>query len=283
MLPSKAHLIGFFCDTPMVGSGYLGMLQIGFMAGCRKWDCALLVKSFDFQDKDIPEQVAKLIARTPLCGVVLPEPMCDMQTVLDVLFAADVPVVRITPHSESSLTLDISIDNCQAAYDLTTYLIGLGHKEIAFIRGPSDHDDVTARFEGFRKAMSEAGLTVSDALCPEGSFDYASGLVSGEKLLTLAERPTAIFACNDDIASAVLATAHRMGFKVPEDVSLTGFDDAPIARMVWPPLTTCRQKMELTGYMAIDFLIDPPHSVEARRRPQQHELVIRKSTARPKG
>jgi len=281
-MPTKSHLIGFFCDTPMLGSGYSGMLQIGFMAGCRKWDCALLIKSFDFQDKDIPEQVAKLIARTPLDGVVLPEPLCDMQGVLDVLFTAGVPVVRITPHSESNQALDICIDNEQAAYDLTTYLIGLGHKRIAFIRGPSDHYDVTVRFGGFCKAMTEAGLAVRDEFCPEGSFDYASGLTSGEKLLNLAERPTAIFACNDDIASAVLAVAHSMGLNVPEDVSLTGFDDAPIARTVWPQLTTCRQKMELTGYMAVDFLIDPPHTAEARRRPQQHELVIRKSTARPK-
>ncbi len=282
-MQAKSNLIGFLCDTPMLGSGYFGMLQVGFMAGCRKWDCALVVKSFDFHDKDIPEQIAILIARTPLAGVVLPEPICDMEPVLDVLFAADLPVVRITPHSESRRTLDICIDNSQAAYDLTTYLIGLGHKRIAFIRGPADHYDVTVRFGGFCKAMSEAGLVVRDELCPAGSLDYASGLLSGENLLTLAEPPTAIFACNDDIASAVLAVAHSMGLKVPEDVSLAGFDDAPIARTLWPQLTTCRQKMELTGYMAIDFLIDPPHSVEARRRPQQHELVIRKSTARPKG
>lgn len=282
-MPPKSLLIGFFCDTPMVGSGYLAMLQIGFMAGCRKWDSALLVKSFDFQDKNIPEQVATLIARAPLAGVVLPEPMCDMQEVLDVLFAANIPVVRITPHSESSQALDICIDNCQAAYDLTTYLIGLGHKRIGYIRGPADHHDASVRFEGFCKAMREASLTVDDSLCPHGSFDYNSGLLTGEQLLSLAERPSAIFACNDDIAAAVLATAHSMGLKVPDDVSLVGFDDAPIARMVWPPLTTCRQKMELTGYMAIDFLIDPPHSAEARRRPQQHELVIRKSTARAKG
>ena len=281
-MPDASHLVGFFCDTPMVGSGYLAMMQIGFMAGCRKWDCSLVVKSFDFQDKDIPDQVARLVERTPLAGVILPEPMCDMQEVLDILFAAKVPVVRITPHSQSSQALDICIDNCQAAYDLTTYLIGLGHKRIAFIRGPADHRDATVRFEGFCKAMREADLAIDDTLCPRGSFDYNSGLLTGEQLLSLAERPTAIFACNDDIASAVLATAHSLGLRVPEDVSLAGFDDAPIARMVWPQLTTCRQKMELTGYMAIDFLIDPPHSAEARRRPQQHELVIRKSTARAK-
>ncbi len=83
------------------------------------------------------------------------------------------------------------------------------------------------------------------------------------------------------VGRAVLAVAHRLGLKVPEDFSLAGFDDAPIARTVWPQLTTVRQKMELTGYTAIDFLVNPP-TADARKRPQQHELVIRQTTARPK-
>ena len=279
---TRAHLIGFFCDTPMIGSGYLAMLQIGLAAGCRKWDSALLIKSFDFQDKDIPDHIRTVISRTAMDGVVLPEPMCDMEGVLDVLFEANIPVVRITPHSPSSRTLDICIDNCQAAYDLTTYLIGLGHKRIAFIRGPADHRDAEVRFKGYCKAMTEADLTVVDALCPQGNFEFGSGVTASEHLLALGEPPTAIFACNDEIAAGVLATVHSMGLTIPDDLSVAGFDDAPIAREVWPPLTTCRQKMELTGYLAVDFLIDPPASAEARRRPQQHELVIRKSTARLK-
>jgi LacI family transcriptional regulator len=284
MIQNNSNLIGFFCDTPMVGSGYLAMLQIGLLAGCRKWQTALLIKSFDFQDKDIPEQVQALITRTSLRGVVVPEPMCDMAEVLNVLVAAGLPVVRIGPHVESGASFDICIDNRQAAYDLATYLIGLGHKRIAFIRGPADHGDANVRFAGFRDAMSDAGLPVIDELCVQSAtFDYSSGQAAAEQLLSAQPLPSAIFACNDEIATAVLATAHARGLKIPEDFSLAGFDDAPVARSVWPPLTTCRQKMELTGYQAVDFIINPPFSAEARKRPQQHELVIRQSTARAKG
>jgi len=282
MVDNPSKLIGFFCDTPMIGSGYFGMLQIGFMAGCRKWDCALLVKSFDFLDKDIPEQIERVLARTPLRGAIIPEPMCDRDDVLRAFLAAGVPIVRITPHSASSTTMDISIDNRQAAYDLTAYLIGLGHKRIAFIRGPSDHRDANVRFDGFRDAMEQAHLRVLDDLCPQGTFEFTSGLTTAEYVLSRDPRPTAIFACNDEIAAAVLAVAHDKGIAVPGEVSVAGFDDAPLARNVWPPLTTCRQKMELTGYMAIDVLIDPPVDADARKRPQHHELVIRKSTASPK-
>lgn len=283
MSQTPSNLIGFFCDTPMVGSGYLAMLQIGLLAGCRKWQCALLIKSFDLEDKDILDQVKDIIERSALRGVILPEPMCEMQDLLDVLFAVHLPVVRIAPHSDIASTFDICIDNRQAAYDLATYLIGLGHKRIAFIKGPENHGDAIARFNGFTKAMAEAGLPVIDELCIScPTFDFRDGQAAAERLLSLKPLPSAVFACNDEIAAAVLATAHDRDLKVPDDFSLAGFDDVPLARSVWPALTTCRQKMELTGYQAIDFLVNPPFSAEARKRPQQHELVIRQSTARPK-
>lgn len=279
-MPDASHLVGFFCDTPMVGSGYFGMLQMGVLARCRKAHCELLIKAFDLHDADIPEQVRSLIARTPLLGVILTEPMCDIHELVKVLFGAGVAVVRIAPHSQEGITFDICHDNHQAAYDMTNYLIGLGHKRIAFVKGPTDHGDANVRFAGFRKAMADAGLPVLEELCAQGTFEYNSGLMAGEELLSVKPLPSAIFACNDEMAAGVLAAAHRLGLRIPEDFSLAGFDDAPLARTVWPELTTCRQKMELMGYLAADFLINPPAAPEARKRPQQHELVIRQSTAR---
>jgi LacI family transcriptional regulator len=277
-----SRLIGFFCDTPMVGSGYFAMVQMGLLARCRKAKCDLLVRAIDFKDTDIAEQVQRLHKRTPLRGVVLPEPMCDMPELLKALQDAGVPVVRIAPHTEAGSTFDICIDNRQAAYDMTTYLIGLGHKRIAFVKGPADHGDANVRFAGFCKAMEDAGLAVEEKLCVQGTFDYSSGLAAGDELLSLKPLPTAIFACNDEMAVGLLSAGHRMGLRIPEDFSLAGFDDSPLSRTVWPELTTCRQKMDLMGYLAADFLIDLPTATEARKRPQQHELVIRQSTARAK-
>ena len=281
-MQEASRLVGFLCDTPMVGSGYFGMLQMGLLTRCRKSGCELLIKAFHLQDLDIVEQVRTLIARTPLLGVIMTEPMCDMEEVVKILTDAGVPVVRIAPHTKPGTTFDISTDNHLAAYDMTNYLIGLGHKRIAFIKGPADHADANVRFAGFRKAMEEAGLPVIDELCVQGAFDYSASLLAAEELLSVRPLPEAIFACNDEAAVAVLSTAHRLGMRIPEDFSLVGFDDAPIARTVWPELTTVRQKMELMGYLAADFLINPPAAPEARKRPQQHELVIRQSTARAK-
>lgn len=282
-MAKTSNLIGFLCDTPMVGSGYFGMLQIGLMAGCHKWETALVVKSFDITDPALGGRVRALIERTPLRGIILPEPICEIPAVVEAVVATGLPVVRIAPHTDLGTTLDICLDNRTAAYDMTQYLIGLGHRRIAFVKGPPDHCDAIARLEGFRAAMTDAGLTVDESLLLTGGFDYGQGLSAAERLLAMRPLPTAIFACNDEVAAAVLSTAHRLGLEIPSDLSLAGFDDSPVARSVWPQITTCRQKMELTGYMAVDFVIDPPSSAEARKRPMQHELVIRQSTGRAKG
>jgi LacI family transcriptional regulator len=278
---ASSNLIGFLCDTPMVGSGYFGMLHIGLMAGCVKTDTALVVKSFDLADPALGDKVRAHLARTALRGVILPEPICEIPAVLEALADAEMPVVRIAPRSQTGTTLDICIDNRAAAYDMTQHLIGLGHKRIAFIKGPAEHADAIARLEGFHDAMQEAGLPVDETL-PAGGFDYAQGVRAAEQVLALKPLPTAVFACNDEVAAAFLATAYRLGLRVPEDFSLAGFDDSPLARSVFPEITTCRQKMELTGYMAVDFIVDPPADADSRIRPLQHELVIRRSTGKPR-
>jgi LacI family transcriptional regulator len=277
---TTSNLIGFLCDTPMVGSGYFGMLQIGLMAGCHKWETALVVKSFDLTDTALAGRVRALLERTPLRGIILPEPICEIVPVIEAAVETGLPVVRIAPHTDLGTTLDICLDNRAAAYDMTHYLIGLGHQRIAFVKGPPDHRDAIARLEGFRAAMTDAGLAIDESQLLTGGFDYAQGLGAAERLLAMRPLPTAIFASNDEVAAAILSTAHRLGLDIPGDFSLAGFDDSPLARSVWPQITTCRQKMELTGYMAVDFVIDPPTSAEARKRPMQHELVIRQSTAR---
>jgi LacI family transcriptional regulator len=266
----------------MVGSGYFSMLQIGLIAGCHKSNTALVVKSFDLSDPGLADRISALLARTPLRGVILPEPICEIPAVLQAVADAGLPVVRIAPRTTTSTTLDICIDNRAAAYDMTRHLIELGHQRIAFIKGPPDHADAIARLDGFCDAMSEAGLAIDEALMPTGGFDYAQGLRAAERLLAFAPLPTAVFACNDEVAAAFLSTAHRIGLRIPDDFSLAGFDDSPLARSVFPEITTCRQKMELTGYMAVDFIIDPPASPEARTRPMQHELIIRRSTGKPR-
>ena len=277
------YLIGLFCDQGMIGSAYLGMLQVGLMTGCQIWDCVLLTQSFDVAAPDIPAQVRLLHARAPLRGVILPEPMSAMHELINTLAEMQLPTVRITPPCEVPGAYDICVDNRRAARDLTDYLIGLGHKRIAFIKGPADHSDANERFEVFCQALTEADIAAADEWCVQAdSFEYNSGLTAAAQLLSAATLPTAVFACNDELAAAAIAVANAKGLAVPDDLSVAGFDDAPVAKFVRPQLTTCRQDMKTIGYLAVEFIMDPEVSADLSTHHQPHKLVIRDSTAPPK-
>lgn len=282
-MTESPNLIGVFCDRGMIGSAYLGMLQVGLMEGCQTWDCVLLIKSFDMNESDIPAQVQRLHARVPLRGVILPEPLSAMRELVETLSALQLSTVRITPPADVQGAHDICVDNRRAARDLADYLIGLGHKRIGFIKGPADHSDANERFDVFRQAMEEAGLPVPDELCVQAaSFEYMSGLSAAEQLLSVAPLPTAVFACNDELAAATISIAHDKKLSVPGDLSVVGFDDAPVAKLVRPQLTTCRQDMGLIGYLTVEFIMNSWASRELSTHYLLHELVIRDSAAPPR-
>jgi LacI family transcriptional regulator len=170
------------------------------------------------------------------------------------------------------------MDDVQAADDMTTHLINLGHRIIGFIMGHPNHMASEQRLFGYRRALDRAGVAFEPTLVRSGEFDYASGAKAAEALLALPRRPTAIFASNDDMAAGVLAVAHKQGLAIPDGLSVCGFDDTALASIVWPPLTTIRQPTRELAFAAASLLFEKADGVEHRRL--QHELVIRASTAR---
>ena len=177
----------------------------------------------------------------------------------------------------------VKMDDRGAAEEMTDYLISLGHRSIAFLQGPVEHRASARREEGFRAAMARAGAGVEDDMVLRGDFNFRSGLELGERVLTRPDRPTAIFASNDDMALGVLITAIKLGIAVPDELSVCGFDDAPSSRAAWPQITTIRQpKAEMAG-AAVDILVDPSFRRNGKDAVGNlllpHELVIRGSTA----
>ena len=159
---------------------------------------------------------------------------------------------------------------------MTRYLLELGHRRIGFIVGDLGYMSSQRRLDGFSDALKEAGVRLPPEYICFGLFDFASGVEQAERLLALPEPPTAIFASNDDMAAGVLATAHRRGILVPEDLAVVGFDDASFASIVWPALTTVRQPVRLLAEAAADLLLKPPAVPEDRQL--AYELVMRQST-----
>jgi LacI family transcriptional regulator len=275
----RSFLIGLLYDNP--SAGYIAAMQVGVLTRCREEGYHLIVESLDAQNPNIGRQVHSLVTESSLHGVILTPPLCDTPAVIEALNRAGTPYVRIAPEKPLPGASDVRIDDFKAAYDMTAYLIGLGHRRIGFIKGHPDHGAALARYEGYRAALAKAGLPLLEELVVQGYFSYQSGMEAGEKLLSLKDRPTAIFAGNDDMAAAVLAASQRFALKIPQQLSVAGFDDSLVAQVVSPRLTTCRQPIREMAEAAVTMLIQHSANDAPVERQLDHELVVRESTVPP--
>ena len=257
---------------------YMFQIQTGCWELCKQKGIRLLAQPVDVADPNVGEQVRGLVSATHVDGIILSSPVTDCDAVLRALEAMDVPFVRISPGTNHALTSSVFMDDAQAADDMTTHLINLGHRRIGFIRGHPNHMASGDRQFGYRRALDRAGISYEPQLVCDGEFDFDSGVTAARVLLDLDEPPTAIFASNDDMAAGVLAEAHDRGIELPRLLSVAGFDDTTLARTVWPPLTTIHQPVAELARTATDLLL--AGGVIAHRR-LPHQLIERGSVAPP--
>lgn len=194
----------------------------------------------------------------------------------------DVPAVVIDPAGVPDLDVPtIGATNWTGAVGATEHLTGLGHQRIGFVAGVPGLWCSRARLDGYRAGLDAAGIAFDPALVVEGDFDYESGFRAGRALLELASPPTAVFAASDQMALGVYEAVRKKGLRVPEDVSVLGFDDLPEARWASPPLTTVRQPLADMGKLAARTVLRMVHgeSVDSPRVELATRLVIRESTA----
>lgn len=193
-----------------------------------------------------------------------------------------VPVVAIDPHYGPNYVPTIDADSYGGAVSATELLLSLGHRRIAFMGGRTELDSSREREKGFRDAMKAAGVGVDPSLVCESRYDPDIATRKAYELLSRHDRPTAIFCANDVTAMRTTAVAREMGLRIPEDVSVVGFDDIPEASLNDPPLTTVRQPLGEMGREAMAMLLD----LLAGREREQHlrmrtELVVRGTTGPP--
>jgi LacI family transcriptional regulator len=181
-----------------------------------------------------------------------------------------------TGESESA----VGATNRQGGYDATRYLIELGHRRIGFITGTLDLGCSRDRLAGYEAALAERGWSIDPALIREGDFQQPAGFACAQALLAAPERPTAIFASNDVMAFGVMEAVRDRGLRIPDDVSIIGFDDIPQAATVNPPLTTVRQPLAEMGARATRMLLTLIHNLDqaTQRIELPTELIVRAST-----
>ncbi|WP_406313310.1 substrate-binding domain-containing protein [Streptosporangium sp. NBC_01639] len=193
------------------------------------------------------------------------------------------PLVVIDPLNlpQTRGVTSVGSTNFAGGLAATQHLLTLGHRRIAYLGGPATAACNQARLHGYRAAMEAAGAPVPPGHVRAGHFHYQDGVTGGAVLFDLPEVPTAVFAGCDDIALGVLEAARARGLRVPEDLSIVGFDDTQVARMASPPLTTVRQPLREMGGVAVRTAL----RLAAGERVDSHhvelatELVVRGSTA----
>lgn len=279
----KAYLIAVLYDNPS-DSYVVGVLE-GVLSACEAAHYGVLLQPCDIGHPRLTDHVSELVAQRRPSGLVLTPPLCDHDALLRTLDADGIHYVSIAPRDENRGKPFVALDDRRASHDLTEYLLGRGHRRIGFIKGHPLHGATSRRLSGYLDAHREHGVPVDERLIANGMFSFESGIECARRLLSLGDRPTAIFASNDDMAAGVLHVAYESGLAVPKDLSVAGYDDTPVARYVYPSLTTVRQPIRAMAHGAIECLLhsiregpDAGNEREISRR-FEYELVIRDSVA----
>ncbi|WP_440696073.1 LacI family DNA-binding transcriptional regulator [Clavibacter nebraskensis] len=194
----------------------------------------------------------------------------------------EIPVVSIDPHTGPADLPSVESDSLGGALQATRHLLELGHRRIGFLAGRPDLRSASLREAGYRRALQDAGIAFDPALVRSGFFLTALAREPARALLSMPDRPTAIFAANDLSGIAILQVAAELGIRVPEDLSVIGFDDIPEASQMTPPLTTIRQPMQRLGTTAVDLLMSLMGGTEPEAmRVQLPTRLVRRATTGP--
>ncbi len=276
----RAFVIGLLYDNPQ--SDYIIAIQEGALQICRQYGYHMLIHPCHEEQTNLVSDIVNLHSQGMVDGFLLSQPISENPALIEALHEREIPHVRISQRALGEAPC-ISVNDEEAAYRLTHHLIELGHRRVGFVIGHPDHGSSHDRHHGYLKAMREAGLTVDPDWVQQGLYNFESGYSAGRRLLAAAQRPTAVFAGNDHMAMGVLTAAHEQGVGVPDQLSVCGFDDTPMARYSWPPLTTSRQPIHQVALLAAEVLLkrirrenggDSSHLLHC-------ELVRRESTAPP--
>jgi LacI family transcriptional regulator len=203
---------------------------------------------------------------------------------LSALLRARLPLVVIDPLSlPTRQVASVGTTNFAGGLAATDHLLSLGHRRIAYLGAAPGVTYNQARMHGYRAALEAAGVVVGEEYVRNGSHDYASGVSGGAILLDLPEPPTAIFVATDESAAGVIEAARLRGRSVPGDLSVIGFDDSTVARLLSPPLTTIRQPLREMGVVALRtaLRLAAGEQLDSHHVELATELVVRASTAPP--
>jgi len=283
-------VLGYVYDNP--NAYYIIDMQQGILQECRANGYELLIHPCDASSSDIIPEIINMVDSARLAGLILSPPLSEMPEVLAALDNKGIYYVRILsgseapnePHQSDPFPC-VLVDDFAAAFAITEHLIANGHQRIAFIAGEREHGSTIERHNGYLAALKKHQLQFAPELLIDGTYSFATGVQSADTLISLAHPPTAVFACNDEIAAGTLFGARMKGLDVPNDLAIAGFENSPFSRQTFPPLTTASQPTPGIARSATSCLIQCLKNRKRTGKPGQAdpvyfapELLVREST-----
>ena len=238
--------------TQSLESGYFNKTMTGIEDVMKAAGYALLIMSGHWHADEEAERVELLIGRRVDGVVILTGNMTDAQILK---FSKRVPIVAFGRKLEGERAIGFCLDNYAAACSAMDLLIEQGHRRIAFICGPDDQEDARARLAGYRDSLERNKIALDPNLVVAGDFQEPGGLLAVDQLLASNQRFTAIFAGNDLTAYGARLALYRRSIRVPDDISIIGFDDLHSSMYTTPPLTTVRQPLYEVGTCIANLLL----------------------------
>ena len=272
----RSRIIGLI--VPNLDNGYVGAITQGIDRELARANYDLMLYTSHRQPGKESFYVGTL-ANGLTDGLLLVAPLVPA-TYLEALREQNFPYVLIDQADVSENSNVVEATNWQGAYEATRYLNQLGHTRIAFITGSLAVRSAVDRLRGYKAALADCNIPVTEALIIEGDYQQQTGYEVTKSLLQSVDPPpTAIFASNDLSAFGAMDAAREHGYRIPDDISIIGFDDVPQASFVYPKLTTVRQPLEQMGHVAVKMLLE--HIEDQSNTPQRvalaTQLVIRDS------
>jgi len=277
---NRSYLISLVYDDPAAGSSYIMEIIVGMLAACESSRYSAMLRPLDYANPGHVAAVEEAIAQHRLDGLILVPPFADDIALLKRLDELGVRYATISAKANiGHERIGTILDERKAAAQMIDHVVALGHRRIGHVAGPLPHGGRAWRLAGYRDGLRRAGIAIDESLIVDGGFSFESGIAGAKRLLDLADPPTAIFAANDDSACGVMHEAFERGLRIPDDLSVFGFDDTPTAHQVWPSLTTVRQPCRDMGRIAAEQLlaaIRDPGAGQLVHVP--YELKLRRST-----
>jgi LacI family transcriptional regulator len=256
----RSRLIGLIYDDPSAyevpSAGYIIKMQEGALRACRSGGFELLIHPCRYRNQNVRAELKTLIERARPDGIVLAAPLSNMPKIVGAIVATGTSLVRLSPGTKNGKQYSVATNDREISAEMTRYLAALGHERIAFITGHPRHKAVGNRFLGYKDGLAESGLAFRGDLVCAGDNSIGSGEACALQLLESGDRPTAIFAANDDMAAGVIRVADRLGIDVPGKLSVAGCDDIALAQQVYPALTTIAQPLAAMADRAVSLLIE---------------------------